>query len=70
MNQEGRSTWPGWRARKQNAINADGYNPALPPGMTERVNVNSHAHMDGYDPGRPHGKSMWSLALENPDLES
>jgi len=35
-------------------------------GMTERVNVNGHPRNDGHDPGRPHGKSMWSMALENP----
>jgi hypothetical protein len=53
-------------ARQTNAINVNGYNPALPPGMTERVNVNGHTHIDGHDPGRPQGKGMWSTVLENP----
>ena len=53
-------------ARRTNAMNADGFNLALPPGMTERVNVNDHAHTDGHGPGGPHGKSLWSMALENP----
>jgi hypothetical protein len=48
-------------ARNQNAINAQGYQPALPPGMTERVTpVSSNGH------GKVHGSSMWSLAVEFP----
>jgi hypothetical protein len=48
-------------ARVTNAINVDGYNPALPPGMSERpVAVESNGH------GKVHGSSMWSLAVEFP----
>ena len=40
--------------------------PVLRPGMTERVNVNGHPRNVGHDSGRPQGKGMWSMALENP----
>ena len=53
-------------ARRNNAINTRGFNPALPPGMTKRVNVNDHPHIDAHDAGRPYGGSLWSMALENP----
>jgi hypothetical protein len=48
-------------ARKTNAMNVNGYNPALPPGMTERVNVHGRAHADRGD-----GRSMWAMVLEHP----
>ena len=48
-------------ARETNAINVDGYSPALPPGMTERPTaVESNGHWT------VHGSSMWSLAIEFP----
>ncbi len=48
-------------ARKHNAVNVDGYAPALPPGMTERpVPVSSNVHKTVY------GSSMWWLAVEFP----
>ncbi len=36
-------------AQKHNAINVRGFNPALPPGMTERVDPNSNGQMNGHD---------------------
>ena len=48
-------------ARRTNAINVGGFNPALPPGMTERpVPVASNGH------GKIHGSTMWSMACEFP----
>ena len=55
-------------ARETHAINVNGFNPALPPGMTERAKPTSNGPgpVNEYDPGRLNGKSMWSMALENP----
>jgi hypothetical protein len=52
-------------ARRTNAINCSGFNPALPPGMTERVdpNANGHAASNGHG---IYGRGMWSTVLENP----
>ena len=50
-------------ARETNAMNADGYQPALPPGMTERVNVNGSSSMTMSGSG---GKGMWSWVLTHP----
>ena len=47
-------------ARRTNAINVNGFNPALPPGMSERVRPT----------GVPEGRSMWSVVLDFPDLQS
>ncbi len=44
-------------ARRTNAINARGFNPVLPPGMTDRVRPT----------GVPDGMSMWSRFVDFPD---
>ncbi len=56
-------------AQKHNAINVDGFEPALPPGMTERVDPNSNGHMNGYQTKGSPGTSMWSMVLEFPHAE-
>ena len=50
-------------ARKNNAINVEGYVPTLPPGMDERVVANGHATMNGHSKT---GHSMWHMAIEFP----
>jgi hypothetical protein len=62
-------------ARKTKAINVEGYQPPLPPGMTERptpVLSESHGHANGNgDSSSPSrlGKGMWSIVLEHPAEE-
>ncbi len=46
-------------ARRTNAINADGFNPALPPGMAERVGPTTV----------PDRASSWSRFVDFPDLD-
>jgi hypothetical protein len=56
-------------AHKNRAISVDGYAPALPPGMTERVQPSANGS-NGHAKIRPHGLgSMWSLVLEYPALD-
>jgi transcriptional regulator with XRE-family HTH domain len=40
--------------------------PVLPPGMTERVNVNDNSSMNELGVAGSGGKGMWSMALEHP----
>jgi len=53
-------------AQKHNAINVDGFQPALPPGMTERVDPNSNELMNGHGIVGTHGTSMWSMVVDYP----
>lgn len=48
---------------KDNAINVDGFNPALPPGMSERASSNGHMATNGHG---TFGDSMWSMAVQYP----
>ena len=50
-------------ARKNNAINVEGYVPALPPGMDERVATNGHVGTNGHG---TYGHTMWHMAIEFP----
>ena len=54
-------------ARKHNAINVSGFNPALPPGMTERVDPNSNGQMNRHDTVDSGGTSMGSMVEPFPE---